>query len=531
MRNHLICLALVLCTLHSACGLYFHILETERKCFIEEVPDETTVIVNYKVELYDPRSNGFMPSSPGIGMHVEVRDSDDKVILSRVYSSQGRMSFTSHTPGEHVICMYSNSTAWFNGAQLRVHLDIQVGERAIDYANVAQKEELTNMELRIRQLLGQVEQITKEQNYDRYREERFTHICQNTNSLMCWWSLGQSLLLAFLVCNGMRATRHWKLEKQQFVGTLTITDFFKILQMYYKSLNSAMDELEDQKLDPKCRELHNQVMPMVSIGPDTSLFDAIKLLRDSSIHRLPVINPENGNVLYILTEKSILRLMLLYINAISQPAYMKNSLRDLKIGTSDNNEIPDEKTCIKIESFGLLDIFAKFDVISPATAKICDDLDVSLRKANEHCNEWFDGDQKCNLDESLYTIMERIVCAEVHRLVVVDDQCKVIGVISISDILLYLVLRPSGEGFGGLENSLRVSDPMMLRNRAKVVSAKTTPLRSPSAVNSGNQCMIEDISEEEAAGALALAVDNNKSASEVQPNQILAHSAQNGAGY
>lgn len=40
--------------------------------------------VNYKVELYDPRSGGFMPSSPGIGMHVEVKDPDDKVVLSRV---------------------------------------------------------------------------------------------------------------------------------------------------------------------------------------------------------------------------------------------------------------------------------------------------------------------------------------------------------------------------------------------------------------------------------------------------------------
>jgi hypothetical protein len=128
-------------------GLYFHIGETERKCFMEEIPDETTVLgntfipvpphpppkttrifyslffshfqtVNYKVELYDPRSQGFMPSSPGIGMHVEVKDADDKVVLSRVYSSEGRISFTSHTPGEHVICLYSNSTAWFSGGQL-----------------------------------------------------------------------------------------------------------------------------------------------------------------------------------------------------------------------------------------------------------------------------------------------------------------------------------------------------------------------------------------------------------------------------
>lgn len=32
-----------------------------------------------------------------------------------------------------------------------------------------------------------------------------------------------------------------------------------------------------------------------------------------------------------------------------------------------------------------------------------------------------------------------------HRLVVVDDEEKVIGIISLSDILLYLVLRPCGE--------------------------------------------------------------------------------------
>lgn len=45
-------------------------------------------------------------------------------------------TFTSHSPGEHLICLYSNSTAWFSGAQLRVHLDIQVGEHAQDYEQV-----------------------------------------------------------------------------------------------------------------------------------------------------------------------------------------------------------------------------------------------------------------------------------------------------------------------------------------------------------------------------------------------------------
>ena len=57
-----------------------------------------------------------------------------------------------------------------------MHLDIQVGEHAIDYANVAQKEKLSELQLRVRQLLDQVEQITKEQNYQRVSTINFTII-------------------------------------------------------------------------------------------------------------------------------------------------------------------------------------------------------------------------------------------------------------------------------------------------------------------------------------------------------------------
>lgn len=40
-----------------------------------------------------------------------------------------------------------------------------------------------------------------------------------------------------------------------------------------------------------------------------------------------------------------------------------------------------------------------------------------------------------------------------HRLVVVDEEDKVIGIISLSDLLMYLVLRPTGEcGGASLRN-------------------------------------------------------------------------------
>lgn len=162
---------LLLLQLGLAHAIYFHIGETERRCFIEEIPDETMVIGNYRTQLWDKQMETFLPSTPGLGMHVEVRDPDMKVILSRQYGSEGRFTFTSHTPGEHQICLHSNSTkmSLFAGGKLRVHLDIQVGEHANNYPEIAAKDKLTELQLRVRQLLDQVEQIQKEQNYQRYR--------------------------------------------------------------------------------------------------------------------------------------------------------------------------------------------------------------------------------------------------------------------------------------------------------------------------------------------------------------------------
>lgn len=94
---------------------------------------------------------------------------------------------------------------------------------------------------------------------------------------------------------------------------LTITDFIKILRMYYKSPSVAMEELEEHKLDTWRRVLKDQ-RPLTYISPDASLYDAIKTLIQNRIHRLPVIDLETGNVLYILTHKRILRFLFLYVS-------------------------------------------------------------------------------------------------------------------------------------------------------------------------------------------------------------------------
>lgn len=51
----------------------------------------------------------------------------------------------------------------------RVHLDLEIGEHAVDYSHMAEKEKLSELQLRLKQLLNQVDQISKEQAYQRVR--------------------------------------------------------------------------------------------------------------------------------------------------------------------------------------------------------------------------------------------------------------------------------------------------------------------------------------------------------------------------
>ncbi|XP_028309729.1 transmembrane emp24 domain-containing protein 4 [Gouania willdenowi] len=202
-------LALLLTWIFPSSGLYFHIGETEKKCFIEEIPDDTMVIGKYRTQLFDKQTNSFLPATPGLGMHVEIKDPDTKIILSRQYGSDGRFTFTSHTPGEHQICLHSNSSklALFAGGKLRVHLDVQVGEHTNNYPEIAAKDKLSELQLRARQLLDQVEQIQKEQNYQRYREERFRMTSESTNQRVLWWSIAQTVIL---IVTGIWQMKHLK---------------------------------------------------------------------------------------------------------------------------------------------------------------------------------------------------------------------------------------------------------------------------------------------------------------------------------
>lgn len=164
--------------------------------------------------------------------------------------------------------------------------------------------------------------------------------------------------------------------------------------------------------------LKDQVRPLVSIGPDASLYEAIRTLIQNRIHRLPVIDPDTGNVLYILTHKRILRFLFLYvsihtwlfflfnllkklthlcklthtsrlqIHELPKPSFTNKTLRELRIGTFENIETATEETSIilalkkfverRVSALPIVDtdgklvnIYSKFDVIVSSISSLC----------------------------------------------------------------------------------------------------------------------------------------------------------------
>ncbi|CAJ0598106.1 unnamed protein product [Cylicocyclus nassatus] len=267
-----------------------------------------------------------------------------------------------------------------------------------------------------------------------------------------------------LVYNGVRAAPLWDSEKQRFIGMLTITDFIKILIKHYEAgdKEEKMRALEEEQISHWREQFEsdeNGIRPLVTIDPNESLHRAVQVLCESKVHRLPVMDKHTGNISYILTHKRLIKFLNLYLPDLPRPAFMDQTPKELGIGSwgdivtihvdtplHDALEIflHNRVSALPLvdENGRVVDIYAKFDVISLAAEKSYDRLDCTVQEALKHRSECFEGVQCCSETDSLYDVLRAIVKAEVHRFIVTDAEKKVVGIISLSDILKYLVLDP-----------------------------------------------------------------------------------------
>ncbi|XP_068596435.1 transmembrane emp24 domain-containing protein 9-like [Brachionichthys hirsutus] len=199
-KRRFVLAGLLLNVFNVASSVYFHVGDTERKCFTAQVPEDTNVTGNFQAQLIGHERAGSPPANQDLRMFLEARSPYGQVILSQRRSSKGSFSFTSRAPGTYELCLQPSSSRrpLSAGSMLRVDLDFQVGEGGKNGAEVAARDELRGVQ-RVRELSDKLQQILQELAYHRVREQRFREIDRSTNGWMFWWPVLRSLYVAAVV--------------------------------------------------------------------------------------------------------------------------------------------------------------------------------------------------------------------------------------------------------------------------------------------------------------------------------------------
>ncbi|KAF3694144.1 Transmembrane emp24 domain-containing protein 11 Glycoprotein 25L [Channa argus] len=174
--------------------MFFDLGEQEEKCIIKEIPEDMLVTGHFLLEPWDLK---MLTHSVHLGVTVTVRDPDHEVLMSKRFGKLGKFTFTAHTSGQHYLCFQTNSTrfAVFAAERLKLHLDVQMGEHSIDHNTDKTKDSMVTLENNLRHLIHQMTYITKQQEYQREKEEVFRLISEETNSKVFWWAVVQTCIL------------------------------------------------------------------------------------------------------------------------------------------------------------------------------------------------------------------------------------------------------------------------------------------------------------------------------------------------
>jgi len=177
----------------TANALHFYLDANQRRCFIEELPTDTVVEGHYRAREWSEQQQAYA-ENPELGIIVEVHEQPSgHVVVNTVGPLDGKFTFTSHEAGDHTICLSTNYTSWFSHTHIRLHLDIVVGSTKPDVEH--DRSHVSEIAAKVRDLNQKLEDIRREQQYQREREADYRDLSEATNSRAVWYSVAQIVVL------------------------------------------------------------------------------------------------------------------------------------------------------------------------------------------------------------------------------------------------------------------------------------------------------------------------------------------------
>ncbi|KAI9664784.1 MAG: emp24p/erv25p- protein [Bathelium mastoideum] len=188
--------------LAPANALYFFLDSNTQRCFYEELPKDTLVVAHYKTELWNEQTRAYSVNEQvGIQITVDEVFDNDHRIIKNTGSHQGRFTFTAADSGDHKICFTPSNAAtshgWLSGGMaagaVKLDLDIAIGETS--RIERTDKSKMTDIESKVKDLNARLQDIRREQVFQREREAEFRDQSESTNARVVRWTLIQLAVL------------------------------------------------------------------------------------------------------------------------------------------------------------------------------------------------------------------------------------------------------------------------------------------------------------------------------------------------
>ncbi|KAF1809943.1 hypothetical protein P152DRAFT_402501 [Eremomyces bilateralis CBS 781.70] len=184
-------------------ALHFFIDSAGPKCFYEELPKDTMVVGDYKAERFSEQTGKYeIDNHMKVYISVEEVFDNDHRIVSQHGDAKGRFTFSAADSGDHRLCFVptpaSIAGSWLSGGHpdnkgIKFTLDMVIGETSAIESN--DKGKLQDIVTRVRDLNGRLQDIRREQVFQRERESEFRDQSESTNAKVVKWTLVQLVIL------------------------------------------------------------------------------------------------------------------------------------------------------------------------------------------------------------------------------------------------------------------------------------------------------------------------------------------------
>lgn len=282
-----------------------------------------------------------------------------------------------------------------------------------------------------------------------------------------------------LVYNSTRTGLIADSKTMQVMGVLSITDFTMVLMMLWKFRENIEEmrgtplgyqefkgmDIANMKISrwKELLKMRGMQRDFIAINANESIFHAVELLTKHRVHRLPVLDRRSGDCAFILTHRRILHYLWKHCSCLSRPDYMYERVSDLRVGTyAGIHYATQEMTLMEVldmiidnsisgvpivdeSTMKIIDVYTRFDAVSAAFSKTIDmsiSVEEALRQRQRICGDR-DGVVTAPEDVKMLELVETFVEKNVHRVFLVDDCFRLKGLVSLTDLIVYMVLRPA----------------------------------------------------------------------------------------